>query len=168
VGSALDADRIVKAARFPPEGERGACPGIRASAHGWQAFPDYAQLARARTVVGVAVEDPEAIARIGEIIAVPGLDFVFVGVFDLSKALGRPGELDHPSVADAVARVARVAHDRGVAMGTWAPDATIAARWLDAGARLVAIGTDVLLWRGACIDVVTAWRAVDPRSMDLR
>lgn len=166
VGSAGDAQRVVSAARFPPEGDRGACPGIRASSHGWTAFPDYMERARAETVVGVAVEDPHAIAHLDEIIAVPGLDFVFVGVFDLSKSLGRPGELDHPSVADAVTRVAQEADDCGLVMGTWAPDPTIAARWLGAGARLVAIGTDVLLWRGACQDVVSAWQAFDQRQGD--
>jgi 4-hydroxy-2-oxoheptanedioate aldolase len=160
VASAADASRAVAAARFPPDGERGACPGVRASSNGWVAFPDYMQQARAETVVGVAVEDPGAISRLDEVITVPGLDFVFVGVFDLSTSLGRPGELDHPSVVDAVARVAETADAHGLAMGTWAPDPTIAARWVRSGARILTVGTDVLLWRTACIDVVAAWRGV--------
>jgi 4-hydroxy-2-oxoheptanedioate aldolase len=160
VASATDASRAVAAARFPPDGERGACPGVRASSNGWVAFPDYMQQARAETIVGVAVEDPAAIARLDEIVAVPGLDFVFVGVFDLSTSLGRPGELDHPSVVDAVARVAETADAHGLAMGTWAPDPTVAARWVRSGARILTVGTDVLLWRTACLDVVTAWQSV--------
>jgi len=160
VASADDARKVVDAARFPPDGDRGACPGVRASRHGWEPYPSYMERARAETIVAVAVEGPDAIERLDAIASVPGIDMVFVGVFDLSKALGIPGQLDDPSVTDAVAFVAATTRAHGIAMGTWAPDVTTGARWLAAGARFLALGTDVLLWRQVCRQTIADWDAV--------
>jgi 4-hydroxy-2-oxoheptanedioate aldolase len=153
----------VEASRYPPHGERGSCPGIRSSDHGWLNWPDHVARAESRTVVGVAVEGDAGIAALDDIFGVPGIDFVFVGVFDLSASLGHPGELDHPSVVSAVESVAAKAAHAGVAVATWAPTIAIAGRWLAAGVRVLTVATDVLLWRQACMSLRTDWEALtDP------
>jgi 4-hydroxy-2-oxoheptanedioate aldolase len=159
VSNAGEARRVVDTARFPPDGVRGACPGIRASQHGWVPFPEYMEWAREETIVAVALEGPEAIDELDAIMTVPGLDMVFVGVFDLSKSLGITGQLDDPAVEDAVTAIAATAQSHGLAMGTWAPDMAVGSRWLAAGARFLALGTDVLLWGQACRKVVGDWYA---------
>ena len=55
-------------------------------------------------IVIVMVETPEAIGRIDEIAAVPGVDVVNIGVNDVALALGHPGQPEHPEVAKLVDR----------------------------------------------------------------
>ena len=50
------------------------------------------------TLVGVLVEGTAGIANLAEIANVEGLDLVYLGVYDISQSVGRPGELEHPEV----------------------------------------------------------------------
>ena len=49
-------------------------------------------------IVMVMAETPDAIGRLDEIVAVPGIDVVNIGVIDVALALGHPGEPEHPAV----------------------------------------------------------------------
>jgi 4-hydroxy-2-oxoheptanedioate aldolase len=55
-------------------------------------------------IVIVMAETPDAIGRLDEIVAVPGVDVVNIGVNDVALALGHPGEPEHPDVAKLVDR----------------------------------------------------------------
>src|SRR5712691_3989395 len=65
----------VEASRYRPQGDRGSCPGIRSSDHGWLSWTDHVARAESRTVVGVAVEGDAGIAALEDIFGVPGIDF---------------------------------------------------------------------------------------------
>src|SRR5262249_16607587 len=90
-----------------------------------------------------------------------GPDVVFVGTFDLSQRLGVPGQVEHPAVADALADIAARASGRGIAVGTWAPNAKVARRWATAGVKLVTVSNSAYLFGDACRALVTALHA-DP------
>lgn len=158
VRTAAEAAEVAAACRFPPHGARGACLGIRSTEYGWEAWPTYLARAHDETIVGVAVEGPEGIAAVGDIIATPGVDFVFVGVFDLSNALGHPGDLGHTDVVDALRTVSDSARRGGRAFSTWAPDNELGRQWVSLGVTVLTISTDVLLWRDACLRLVGGWR----------
>ncbi len=68
-------------------------------------------------LIGVTIESLEAVENIDSILDVPDLGFVFVGPFDLSVAVGSPGELDNPDVQDAVETVRSRSVERGVPVG---------------------------------------------------
>jgi 4-hydroxy-2-oxoheptanedioate aldolase len=72
----------------------------------------------------------------------PELDGIFVGPVDLSSSLGFPGDPEHPQVVEAVRDVLVRIRASGVAAGVYAPTSEAAARWLDAGAGLVALSAD--------------------------
>lgn len=94
VDSAQDAARVVDAARYPPEGMRGAGPG-RASGYGRDISGALARAAH-ETVVAVQVETVAGLDAVAEIAAVPGVDLVFIGPGDLGiglAAAGRPEPL---------------------------------------------------------------------------
>src|SRR3954469_24048101 len=140
VQSARDAAAVVDAARFPPDGARGAHPWVRAAGYaatdGWHA--------RANDDVGVIamVEGKEGVAAVDEILATPGLDAVFLGPVDLAASLGLAGQLEHPQVIAAVRSVMERAAAVGVAAACFSPAVEGARRWLEAGARLVTVGVD--------------------------
>src|SRR3954453_14567657 len=103
VQSAHDAAAVVKAARFPPAGGRGALPWVRAA--GYEASDDWHARANDDVAVIAMVEGKEGVAAVDEILATPGLDAVFLGPVDLAASLGLAGRLDPPQVVAAVRSV---------------------------------------------------------------
>jgi 4-hydroxy-2-oxoheptanedioate aldolase len=150
--------QAVDACRYPPDGDRGSCLGIRASGYGWEPWTSYLASARDRTVVGVALEGPAAITDIEDILTTPGLDFVFVGAFDLSAALGHPGDLTHPDVVASLRSVAEAARRSGRALAAWGSDMAVGKRWLSLGVTVLTVSTDALIWREACLGLVSSFR----------
>jgi len=143
VSSASEAQAVVAAARFAPDGHRGANPFVAAA--GYSGRSDwFTQANRSVAVIGM-VEGKEGLDAVNEILDVAGLDAVFVGPFDLSHALGLPGQVDHPAVTASLLRVAEEARMRGRAMGAFAPTTEAVRSLQDAGAALIAYGVDTML-----------------------
>lgn len=154
-----EAAATVAAARFAPEGMRGVNPWVRAARYGDDAT--WLSTANRSAAVMVMVEGAEAVARIDEILAVPGLDAVFLGPVDLASSMGLPGQPGHPRVFETMARIASRAADAGVAVAAFAPDTAGARKLTELGVRLVACGEDTAIFRTALADVATAVRSAD-------
>ena len=60
---------------------------------------------RGRGLVVVQAESQGAVANIGAIARVSGVDAVFVGPYDLTSSLGIPEQFDHPAFHSAIATV---------------------------------------------------------------
>jgi len=143
VSTPEEAERAVRLAHYPLRGTRGLGTG-RANRYGLGLDGHLARAAERVTVVvqaetAAAVENIEAIAR------VPDLDAVFVGPFDLSTSLGHPGELDHPVVREAVARIAGVCGRAGIRTGIFALGAAGLVGRPAQGFTLLAAGVDTVL-----------------------
>lgn len=139
VDDAEAARAAVAAARYPPEGVRGVGAMV-ARAGGWGADPGYLDRANREVSVWIQAESRAALADLEAICAVPGVDCVFLGPADLAWDMGlRP---DHPEVIaaleDAVGRIAAA----GLSPGIFAADPE---HWIEAGARVVALGSDVMV-----------------------
>lgn len=140
VTSADTARTVVAAARFAPEGERGAHPWVRASGYG--TLPDWFATANRAVAVLVMIEGAEGVAAVPEIVEVPGLDAIFLGPVDLSHSMGVPGRLDHPRVRGAMEDVAAKAAARELATAVFAAGPEDARGWWGLGVRVVACGVD--------------------------
>ncbi|TDE09910.1 HpcH/HpaI aldolase family protein [Jiangella asiatica] len=143
VGGPEEAAAAVAAARFPPDGTRSVNPYVRGAGHGWSA--SYLADAAAGVAVMVMVEGAAGVAAAAEIVAVPGVDGVFVGPVDLAGAIGRPGQPEHADVVAAVGELLRQAGAAGVAPAVYAPTPAAARRWLGLGARFVALSADIAM-----------------------
>lgn len=152
-GIAADA---VAMCRYPPSGRRGAGLG-RAQGYGLDAGRYMAE-AGSRVAVVVQVEHIDAVDRIDEIIAVPGVDAVFVGPYDLAGSLGNAGDVGHPAVRAAVSRVREACLAAGMPMGAFAASTPAAAPWLAQDFTLLATGSDALLMAGAAQASLSALR----------
>jgi 4-hydroxy-2-oxoheptanedioate aldolase len=155
------AAEVVRAAKYAPIGQRGACPTIRATGYDPEDWEEYTAAANKEVIVNVLVEEKEGFERIDEILSVPGVDVVFFGNFDLSLSLGLPGETrwDHPVLAAALQRVVKSARARGVwvqvSLGTkFTQDPDYARTVAKAGVNLIGCGSDLLLLSRACQGIV--------------
>jgi len=155
VRTAAEARDAVAAAKYPPAGIRSV--GIARAQQYGMTLPEYVRGANDRVTVILQIEHIDALPHVADILAVPGVDGVIVGPYDLSASMGRPGEFAHPEVAAAVAELARACNERRLAWGAFAPDAASAKAHVQRGATLVALGTDTIyLWqaaRGALADL---------------
>jgi 2-keto-3-deoxy-L-rhamnonate aldolase RhmA len=111
---------LVSTARFPPAGVRGFFGVSRAVSYGISGpVAEAQQRLNDELCLMIQVETKEAVDRIEELCAVPGVDAIFLGPADLSASLGVPGQTGHPKVyaaAEQTIRVAR-AHGKHVAVG---------------------------------------------------
>jgi 2-keto-3-deoxy-L-rhamnonate aldolase RhmA len=93
-------------------------------------------------VVAIGIESVPALNNLAAVLAIPGIDALHVGPWDLSISLGVPGEFTHPKMRRAFATILAEAERRGVAVGIWPLDAAMTARWMRRGMRFVMHGTD--------------------------
>ena len=150
VETAADARDAVRLSRFAPEGERGLCRFVRSA--GYSSVPRSQYLAEANnsTRLILQIESANAVSNIAEIAAVPGIDTIFIGPYDLSQSLGVPGQIWDQTVVDAMERVIDVCRSRGVNLGTFTDSVEGVEYWARAGASLIEYGSDYdLMLRGS-------------------
>jgi 2-keto-3-deoxy-L-rhamnonate aldolase RhmA len=97
-----EAETIVSASKYPPEGTRGQ--GYVRRGRLWKLGPESNRLDREAnrdSIVIALIEDPEGIENIEEILDVPGLTGVAPGPADLAASMGGL-ELDAPEVVTAL------------------------------------------------------------------
>jgi 4-hydroxy-2-oxoheptanedioate aldolase len=120
VEDAAAARRIVEACKYPPLGRRSSA--FTARAGGYTFFGGAAQVERANqgTAIILMIETAAAVAGLDAILAVPGIDCLFVGLSDLALSMGHAGDNMHPSVQEALATVFARAKQANVAAGVLA------------------------------------------------
>lgn len=149
VESADQARALVAACRYRPQGRRGLGFSVAHDRYtGGSALRK--MLVANESVLTIALIESEAgVEQVEAIAAVPGLDMLWLGHFDLSDSLGVPGRFDDPLYLAAAARLRDAAHDAGKPIGWVAGDAMQARAALAAGFRCVCIGHEVTVLRDA-------------------
>lgn len=150
VCSAEDAKKAVEAVKYPPEGKRGV--GLaRAQGYGFS-FDEYKSKKAKEIKLVVLIEHIEAIRNLREILAVEGVDGSFIGPYDLSGSLGKPGEYNEPDVQDAMAQYEKVAREFDKWMGShvvW-PDPQTVREKIDKGYTFIALCFDTAFLGQKC------------------
>ena len=126
-----DAARLVRATRYPPQGERGFATYSRAGRYGAVTGDEHRQ--RAADVLVIAmIESPTAVDAVADITAVPGIDGYLIGTADLGAA-----RLDaDPPLDELVSRTHATAAPGTVRLDL-AGSAEGARAALDGGARVI-------------------------------
>lgn len=101
VSSKEIAQGYVDFAKYALMGQRGVNGSARALDFGVRSFRDYFEKANEEVKLIVQIEDLEGLNNIDAILSLPGVDMVTTGRSDLSQALGVPGEVTNPKVAEA-------------------------------------------------------------------
>ena len=158
VGTATQAREIVSYSHYPPAGRRGAAFSIAHDGYRPGAPREKIADADARTLVIAMIETPEGVSNVDDIAAVPGVDVLWLGHFDLTNFMGIPGEFNHPDYLAAVAKIARVAGKHGKVAGVMAADETWARDYHTRGFRLFAYGLDAHLYQRALINGIETIR----------
>lgn len=145
VQDAEEARAAVAATRYPPDGIRGYAVASRATRFG--RIGDYFTRYADEMCVLVQVETMEALEKVEEIAAVPGVDGVFIGPGDLSASMGLLHQPTHPKVVEAIEdglRRIKAAGNRGGVLVVG--DEALARRYMAAGSVFTAVGVDAALF----------------------
>ena len=150
VKSAEDARAAVQSVYYPPRGQRGV--GLaRAQGYG-SSFQKYRSWLEENAVIVAMIEHVDAVNSIDEILAVDGIDAYIIGPYDLSGSMGRPGDLDHPDVQSAIARVLEAGHRSGKPGGIHViePNQDELQRRIAAGFNFLGYGLDIRILDSVC------------------
>lgn len=151
---------FVAACRYPPSGRRSFGPA-RGLFYGGA---DYVAHADDTVLTWAMIESVESLAKLDAILAVPGLDGVYVGPNDLALSMGRKLGTPTPSsdVDAAIERVRRSAREAGALSGVFCAGADTAARMAASGWDLVTPGNDIAILREAAAARVATVRGGGP------
>jgi 2-dehydro-3-deoxyglucarate aldolase len=146
IKSVADAERAVSFAKYTPLGNRSV--GLaRAQSYGLN-FDDYLSSANARIALVLQIEHIDAVEHVEEIIAIPGVDAIFIGPYDLSASMGLLGQTSAPEVVEAIGKVRRACLHAKVPHGTFCMTTDQARDEIAGGGRLIVLGTDMLFMTG--------------------
>ncbi len=149
VSSKQEAVDAVQAVRYPPEGVRGLFPGFAALRWGLS-VPEYLKIANREIMAILLIEHIEAVNRIDEILAVPGIDLIFVGPGDLSASMGLLGQATHTRVEEAIQKVLAATKKAKIPVGIPAVTPDDANKRIQQGFQFILVATDMgLLTSGA-------------------
>lgn len=153
VHSVEEVRELISYAKYAPVGNRGFCP-TRKDCWGFD-YPATESLEvnmayhNRETLLIPQCETVGALEHIEEIAALPGVDGIFIGPFDLSISMGMPGQFKNPEFQAALGRVLKACRAAGkfCILFTMSPDAV--AEGFTQGYDAMAFSLDAYLFTAA-------------------
>ncbi|TKJ32578.1 MAG: aldolase [Planctomycetes bacterium B3_Pla] len=142
ISSAQDVQTAIEHARFAPLGMRGVCRYVRAAEYSSMDKTEYFRCANEALLI-IQIEGQAALDNLDEILAVDGIDIVFVGPYDLSQSLGVPGEVEHPLVVEKMRQIVEACLDKSVFVGNFTETLVQTQMWVKQGLRYMSYSVDV-------------------------
>ena len=142
INDQADVKKAISFSKYPPIGQRGFSPFTRAGNYSIENAKRITEQANNSVLTAVHIEGVEAIRNIESILAVKELDIVFIGLFDISKSLGIPGEVDDPRVLKALKEITIKTSKAGKYPGTIANSPDQFKDFIDCGIRYITYSVD--------------------------
>ena len=144
VNSLEEAEKAVQAVKYPPEGKRGV--GLaRAQSYGF-GFEEYKDIGTKNIKLILQIEHINAIDELDEIIALSGVDGTFIGPYDLSGSMGKPGQWDEPEVRLIIQKYELTAkkYNKLIGFHVIQPDFNLVLNKIEKGYNFIAFSLDSL------------------------
>lgn len=144
VNSALEAKKAVDSIKYPPVGKRGV--GLaRAQGYGFS-FDSYRDIKAKEIKLIVQIEHINAIRELDAIIQTVGVDGTFIGPYDLSGSMGKPGQWDEPDVKEAIKIYEETAkkYNKLIGFHVVPPDYKLVEEKINQGYDFIAFGFDAM------------------------
>jgi 2-dehydro-3-deoxyglucarate aldolase/4-hydroxy-2-oxoheptanedioate aldolase len=159
VESADQARSLVSSGKYPPLGRRGAAFTIAHDDYRNDPIPEVVRSANDETLFIAQIETARGLENVEQIAAVPGIDVLWIGLYDLANSLGLAGQLNHPDILAAIDRVLAACRANRKAPGVLTTGVADAKTQIARGFKLVAYGGDSWIYQTALREALTALRA---------
>lgn len=144
----------VASTKFAPEGHRGFNPFTRFTKYDARAERGVGKLDDAFGLNVIIVETAAAIKDIDAILLIPNLDVIYVGIYDLSFALGYNGDTSNPDLIREVEHLTKKILLAGKHVGLMVRNQQDIENSIEQGVRFLVYSVDTSLIRNAAITVV--------------
>jgi len=162
-----DAKKLVLSAKFPPQGQRGfGSPFPQERFHPSLGATEYLQQANDSILTMVQIETKEALENVEAIAAVPGIDVLFVGPFDLGNNIGHPiidGKM-HDDLHAAITKTLNAASAAGKKSGIFCTSGEQARKYALDGFHMISVATDVPTIQAGVMAAVNAAKGLGPAT----
>lgn len=152
------AELMVKAVRYPPEGGRGVGAAL-ARATRWNSIPNYYATAHENICLLIQIESVTGLKNLDEILKVDGIDGVFMGAVDLSATMGYQGDPNHPKVQNAVVDAIKRIRQSGKAAGILSTQHEATQMYLELGTEFVAVGVDTSVLMNSLRELLAKYKS---------
>ena len=143
VNSAAEAERIIKASKYPLAGARSV--GV-ARAHNYgAAFKEYVSDANSDLIIMPQIEHIEGVRNIDSILKVQGIDAIFIGPYDLSASMGLTGQVNHPEVRSSIDLIKRKCRKAGLPYAIFGATPGSLKQEIMEGCRFPVCGVDLMI-----------------------
>jgi len=156
-----DSEESVSFSKYYPEGGRGFSPYTRAGGYGYLEVKNHAQEENEETLIGVILEGKAGLKNIDSILETKNIDLIYIGAYDLSQAMGMPGQVEHPAIKKEMGKCIRKIRDCGIAAGGYVAKNTDDIKWMtDIGMQFITCLPDATVIFHAFYDCVRDFRQV--------
>jgi 2-keto-3-deoxy-L-rhamnonate aldolase RhmA len=159
VGTAQEASRIIQSMKYHPQGSRGVALGVAHDRYRQGPVADKFVAANKRSTFFCQIETEEGVENAEEIAALDGVDCLWVGHFDLSVALGIPGQFDHKKFKRAIDKTIAAAKKHGKSLGRLVPNVETGVELYAQGFDFICYSGDVWVLQAALSEAITRLRA---------
>lgn len=153
ISTARQAEEVVNAAKFYPEGMRGLCRFVKAAKFGSLDKQLYFEEANQSLLI-LQVEGAEGIKNLDEILSVEGFDILFIGPYDLSQSIGKPGQVESPEVMLLMQEIAKKCLEKNIILGSFSDTINRNKTLKEEGFHYIAYSVDVNIYLKACQEIV--------------
>ncbi|MFT3989576.1 HpcH/HpaI aldolase family protein [Aestuariivirga sp.] len=159
ISTVAQAQAMVDSVKYHPMGKRGV--GLALAHDNYRSAPvaDALKAANDRTAVICLIETADGAENVDSIAALPGVDALWVGHFDLSVSLGIPGEFGHPKFKAAMERIIAAAKEHKKSLGRLVPNVQQGTDHYKQGFDFICYSGDVWVLRDALADAMGKLRA---------
>jgi 2-keto-3-deoxy-L-rhamnonate aldolase RhmA len=154
VGSAAEASQIINSMKYTPDGGRGVALQVAHDRYRPGAVKDKFAAANKRSTLFCQIETAEGVENADAIAALPGVDCLWVGHFDLSVSLGVPGEFGSEKFTSAIKKVAAATAKHGKSLGRLVPNVQQGVELFGQGFDFICYSGDVWVLHDALSDAI--------------
>lgn len=131
----------VESAKYYPRGKRGFSPFTRAARYSLDA-QGHTDRSNDNTIVILNIEGIDGVRNLKKIVKVPDADVIFIGPYDLSQSLGKPGQVEDSEIIESIRQSVKIAEAQGLTCGSFARDMKYLEILLDCGVRYLTYMVD--------------------------
>ena len=160
VKSVEEVKRIVEYGKYFPMGNRGIAPTSGSkfwtADYAAQGLDHFFSVSNSETLLLPQCETRECLQNIEEIVGIDGIDGIFVGPYDLSTSLGKPGQFNDPEVVHAIERIVAACKAACKLAFIYTGNLSEVAKRYGQGYDAVCYGMDAMLLKNALTEIVAA------------
>ncbi|MCX5807575.1 MAG: aldolase/citrate lyase family protein [Proteobacteria bacterium] len=142
-----DVELAISFTKYYPLGTRGFSPFTRAGGYSLYNAKDHAKKQNEKTLLILLLEGKAGIENLEEILSIDNMetkvDAIYIGAYDLSQALGSPGQVDHPDVRSTMESCIARINKSGIAAGGYVAKDENDIKWMrDMGMQFITLMPD--------------------------